>query len=149
MPHTIVIFGASGDLTARKLIPAIYRLFSRKRLPPDTRVVGVSRTDHSHQSWRDELTESTGKFLADDFDLPTWLRFASELYYLRGDIQTRDDFQRLEQLLAEIERGATTTRVYYLSTLPSLLVDWPSRRRESGALLLRSRSAPIYVRLRH
>ena len=120
MPHTIVIFGASGDLTARKLIPAIYRLFWRKRLPPDTRVVGVSRTNHSHATWRDELASSTREYIGDDFDPLTWSRFAAGLFYSAGDIQVPDDFQRLAQLLDEIEQGASTTRVYYLSTLPSL-----------------------------
>jgi glucose-6-phosphate 1-dehydrogenase len=130
MPHTIVIFGASGDLTSRKLIPAIYRLYTRERLPADTRVVGVSRTEHSHQSWRDELTESTKKFLGTDFDADTWTKFASEIYYLPGDIASSGDFKRLEQLLQEVEHGAATTRVYYLSTLPSL---YPTAIEQLGA----------------
>ena len=52
MPHTIVIFGASGDLTSRKLIPALYLLFKKGRLPKETRVVGVARTKYSHDEWR-------------------------------------------------------------------------------------------------
>jgi glucose-6-phosphate 1-dehydrogenase len=130
MPHTIVIFGASGDLTARKLIPALYRLYARKRLPPDTRVVGISRTDHTHQSWRDELTASTNKYLGKDFDAEAWSRFAAGIYYHRGDIQATEDFRQLEQLLKEIEREAPTTRIYYLSTLPAL---YPTAIEQLGA----------------
>src|SRR6187431_2037215 len=104
MPHTIVIFGASGDLTSRKLIPALYRLFARNRLPPETRVVGVSRTSHSHDSWRNELAESTKKYVERDFDPATWSRFAAGLYYFSADIQLPDDFERLGSfLLNEVE----------------------------------------------
>jgi glucose-6-phosphate 1-dehydrogenase len=130
MPHTIVIFGASGDLTSRKLIPALYRLYARKRLPPDTRVVGFSRTQHSHESWRDELAVAAQKFLDTDFDLPTWSRFAANIFYHPGDIQTLDDFRGLERLLSKIEQGTTTTRVYYLSTLPAL---YPAAIEQLGA----------------
>ena len=52
MAHTIVIFGASGDLTSRKLIPALYRLFIKGRLPEGSRIVGVSRSAFEHQQWR-------------------------------------------------------------------------------------------------
>ena len=61
MPHTMVIFGASGDLTSRKLIPALYRQFQRERLPKPTRIVGVSRSPFSSEEWRNQLTESTAK----------------------------------------------------------------------------------------
>ena len=62
MPHTIVIFGASGDLTSRKLIPALYLLHQKGRLPKGTRIVGVSRTKFSHEAWREELATTTRKF---------------------------------------------------------------------------------------
>ena len=68
MTHTMVIFGASGDLTSRKLIPALYRLFERGRLPADTRIVGVSRSQFTDAAWREQLTESTKKFLGQAFD---------------------------------------------------------------------------------
>ena len=68
MPHTFVIFGASGDLTSRKLVPALYQLFRKKRLPADTRIVGFSRTEFTHDAWRAELAESTAKFAGNDFD---------------------------------------------------------------------------------
>ena len=86
MPHTIVIFGASGDLTRRKLIPALYRLHAKGRLPAETRVVGFSRTEFSHDAWRDKLAESTAEFLAGEFDRGTWSDFARQIYYQPGDI---------------------------------------------------------------
>ena len=67
MAHTIVIFGASGDLTSRKLIPALYVLHRKKRLPPDTRIVGFSRTPMSHEEWRTKLAATTKEFAAEEF----------------------------------------------------------------------------------
>ena len=72
MAHTIVIFGASGDLTSRKLIPALYSLFTKGRLPKQTRIVGVSRSQFEHQQWRDSLRDSVEKFAKELFDGETW-----------------------------------------------------------------------------
>src|SRR5207248_11671065 len=62
MPYTIVISGASGDLTSRKLVPALYSLYRKGRLPDALKIVGFSRTPVEDQKWRDELAESTAKF---------------------------------------------------------------------------------------
>ena len=72
MSHSIVIFGASGDLTSRKLIPALYNLHRKGRLPEDVRVIGFSRTEFSDDQWREKLTESTRKFAGAAFDETTW-----------------------------------------------------------------------------
>ena len=61
MPHTIVIFGASGDLTSRKLVPALYNLMRAGSLPSGTQVVGFSRTPMTDDEWRATLRESTAK----------------------------------------------------------------------------------------
>jgi glucose-6-phosphate 1-dehydrogenase len=129
MAHTIVIFGASGDLTSRKLVPALYRLFQRRRLPPQTRIVGVSRTEMSHQAWRDELRESTAKFGGVELDGEAWTSFAANVYYQPGDIHKREDFARLATLLDGLE-ASPATRLYYLSTLPAL---YPTAIEQLGA----------------
>ena len=118
MPHSYVIFGASGDLTSRKLVPALYRLFHKDRLPSDTRIIGFSRTPHTHDEWRAELGESTARFVGKDFDLDVWNRFAPSIYYQPGDIGHGDDFQKLAKLLDELDNGASSTRIYYLATAP-------------------------------
>jgi glucose-6-phosphate 1-dehydrogenase len=115
----MVIFGASGDLTSRKLIPALYMLFKQKRLPPQTRVVGNARSKFSSESWRDELAKSTQKFLKTEFDAGVWKDFSQNLFYQPGDIDKAEDFQQLKRMLADLEQGPAT-RVYYLSTMPSL-----------------------------
>lgn len=118
MPHTIVIFGASGDLTQRKLIPALYQLFRKKRLPADTRIVGFSRTKFSHDEWRESLTASTQQFAGKNFDEESWQAFAPIIYYQPGDIGQQQDFVELGKFLTELEGDAESERVYYLSTAP-------------------------------
>jgi len=118
MPYTIVIFGASGDLTSRKLIPALYELHRKKRLPPEVRVVGFSRTPFSHDQWRDRLAETTAHFESKTFDRAIWAKFAASLFYHRGDIEHMDDFHSLSAFLDELEGQPGVTRLYYLSTAP-------------------------------
>lgn len=120
MSDTIVIFGASGDLTSRKLIPALYRLFSKGRLPEGARIVGVSRSQFEHSQWRDLLRESTSRFVGKLFTNETWEAFSQNVFYHSGDIKEDNDFVSLRQFLESIETEADCGRVYYLSTMPQL-----------------------------
>ena len=120
MPHTVVIFGASGDLTSRKLIPALYSLHQKGRLPPETRIVGVSRTKFTHEAWREELAASTQKFLGKQFDPASWSTFAGSIFYQAGDIDQPASFQQLAALLSKLEGNQSCSRLYYLSTAPHL-----------------------------
>ena len=123
MPATFVIFGASGDLTSRKLIPALYKLHCKKRLKEGFKVVGFSRSEFSHEQWRDELAQTTKKYAGDDFDPDVWKAFAANVYYHAGDIGNAEDFDSLRTFLEEIEQGAPVTRVYYLSTAPRFYAE--------------------------
>lgn len=123
MAHTIVIFGASGDLTSRKLIPALYSLAKKKRLPENTNIVGVSRTEYSHDHWRGMLRESTAKYAGQGFDEAVWADFAQHVYYSPGDLSDTDAFTRLSSLLESIEPEQGADRVYYLSTMPQLYLQ--------------------------
>ena len=118
MAATIVIFGASGDLTRRKLIPALYQLFRKGRLATPLNIVGVSRTKFSHDQWRAELAESTAEFAGEAFEQDKWAEFAERIYYQPGDIGQPEDFTELAKFLDELEAGEPSTRVYYLSTAP-------------------------------
>ena len=119
MAHTMVIFGASGDLTSRKLIPALYRLFQRKRLPPDTRILGVARSGFTDDEWRKQLRTTTEKYLK-GFDPQVWDEFAQYVHYLPADINSGEDFHKLGARCSEIELNKPTARVYYLATMPQL-----------------------------
>lgn len=118
MPNTIVIFGASGDLTSRKLIPALYRLYRKKRLPPGTRIVGSARSAFTHEEWRNKLTETTRQFTGSDFDEKLWAEFAANIFYQAGDIDAPADMQKLAEMLKLLENSTSSLRVYYLATSP-------------------------------
>ncbi|MFM9114715.1 MAG: glucose-6-phosphate dehydrogenase, partial [Planctomycetota bacterium] len=120
MSQTLVIFGASGDLTSRKLMPALFELYRKKRLAPDTRIVGVARTKYTSDSWRDDLVKVMKKLTGKEVDATAWNEFAPLLHYLPLDIQQPSDFAQLGAALDEIEKGQKSNRVYYLSTLPRL-----------------------------
>lgn len=115
---TIVIFGASGDLTSRKLIPALYQLHRKKRLPADVRIVGFSRTTYSHDAWREALATSTKEFVGKTYDETLWNDFAKRIFYQPGDLGKDEDFTTLRSTLAELEGTRPTTRIYYLATAP-------------------------------
>ncbi len=118
MSHTIVIFGASGDLTKRKLIPALYELYRKQRLPHGTRIVGVSRTPFSDDQWREKLGKSTAEFSESTFEQATWDTFAQNVYYRQGDIEKIDSFVALKRELELLETSGPASRVYYLATAP-------------------------------
>jgi glucose-6-phosphate 1-dehydrogenase len=118
MNYSIVIFGGSGDLTSRKLVPALYQLHRKGRLPENLRVIGFSRSLLSDAEYRDHLAASVRAKLGDAFDPGDWSMFAERLEYLSGDITESDDFRRLGERLAECEAGAPCGRVFYLATDP-------------------------------
>ncbi len=128
MPVTLVIFGASGDLTSRKLIPALYQLSRKDRLPAGTQIVGFSRTRFDDDAWRKSLAETTAKFTGKDFDQAAWDQFASLVHYQPGDINTQEDFEALHARLHELEGRSSSkpsdlTRVYYLATAPQFYAE--------------------------
>jgi glucose-6-phosphate 1-dehydrogenase len=124
MPHTFVIFGASGDLTSRKLVPALYNLARAGDLPTDTRIVGFSRTPLSDEEWRASLRETTARHCdCGSLDEAAWRRFAAGIFYQPGDIGRPADIAalgaRLDALAAAHgEHVRPETRVYYLATAP-------------------------------
>jgi len=118
MSQTIVIFGASGDLTSRKLIPALYQLHRKGRMKQTFRIVGFSRTPISDDQWREKLLETTRKFCGNSFDREKWETFAPSLHYCAGDIE-KDDFTELDAFLKKLEgTEEKADRLYYLSTSP-------------------------------
>ena len=120
-PCVIVIFGASGDLTKRKLIPALYRLVQERLLPAEFAIVGLSRSPMSHDDFRDKMKTAIAQFSENkSVDEEVWNSFARGLYYLSSNIDNADDYKKLGELLEQIdnERGTQGNRVFYLSTAP-------------------------------
>jgi glucose-6-phosphate 1-dehydrogenase len=99
-PCSIVIFGASGDLTARKLIPALYHLFKDKQLPSEFRVIGFARREKTDDSWRAELRAALDQFSrTQPVDDTVWTEFANNLVYCMGDLTDPAAYGQLEQRL--------------------------------------------------
>jgi len=122
-PTTIVIFGASGDLTARKLIPALFSNFKKGRLPVGTRLVGFARRPWNDADFRAQLLAGLKQFapaLLNGSD-SQWERFAANIFYFKGDLNNGEDFVRLGAYLTELEAGPAN-RLYYLATAPEYYV---------------------------
>src|SRR5262250_2044928 len=86
-PCSIVIFGASGDLTARKLIPALYHLFKEKQMPPSFRVIGFARREKTDGSWRQELRQALNQFSRTKPVVEkVWQEFSQHIFYCMGDM---------------------------------------------------------------
>jgi glucose-6-phosphate 1-dehydrogenase len=120
-PCSMVIFGASGDLTQRKLIPALYNLYLKKRLPSEFCIVGVSRTEYSHEEFREKVREGVASFSKDSYDDEAWGVFAEHILYSRGDATDTDSYRQLDVFLREHEPDPPN-RLYYLSTAPTLYI---------------------------
>ncbi len=147
-PVTIIIFGASGDLTERKLIPALYTLHSEGHLPEHFAVLGVARTDFgvdADQGFRDHLAASTGEHArVGGGDDAGWAGFATHLYYCRGVYDDPATYAALAQRLAEVDAGCQTcgNRLFYLATPPQL---YPTIVAQLGAAGLNQ--SPGYTRI--
>src|ERR1700757_477289 len=120
-PCSIVIFGASGDLPPRKLIPALYHLFKDKQMPPDFRVIGFARREKSDDSFRTELRQELNQFSrTKPVDDAVWTEFAKRLFYCMGDFSDAEAYKKLEKMLASF--GSEQLRnnlLFYLATSPS------------------------------
>jgi glucose-6-phosphate 1-dehydrogenase len=117
-----VIFGANGDLTKRKLLPALYRLAYDRRLTAGFAVVGISRTPMTDDQFRQKMLDAVKEFSEDtNFDENVWRAFATGLFYVAGDIADPALYQRLGAKLSEIESSRHTggNVLFYLSTQPS------------------------------
>ncbi len=120
-PTSFVIFGASGDLTRRKLVPALFNQFCKGRLPAGVRVVGFARRPYTNDDFRALLREGVQQFAPHSFDSSVWAEFAGRLMYVQGDLSAPDDFGRLRDVLTDLE-GEPANRLYYLATAPRFFV---------------------------
>jgi glucose-6-phosphate 1-dehydrogenase len=120
-PCVLVIFGASGDLTSRKIIPALYEMAAAGALPPSMCVLGVSRTEMTESTWRDKLRPWVEQY-AKRFDAATWDTFARRIHYFPGSAADCGIYPLLSQRIGELsdEHGAGSNVLFYLAVAPSL-----------------------------
>jgi glucose-6-phosphate 1-dehydrogenase len=116
----MVIFGASGDLTKRKLIPALNNLAKSNLLSREFALVGFARRNMSTDDFREKVTQDVKEFATGQVDSDIWHWFSRRLYYLSGDVQDPNAYQRLKDLLVQVDKdhGTQGNYFYYLATAP-------------------------------
>jgi len=119
-PCSVVIFGATGDLAHRKLIPALYNLAADGELPPAVTVVGFARRDKKDDEFRAELEESTRKFSRQSVRDEIWKTFAQSIFYHQSEFEDDSGYKTLVAKLNKIdkERGTRGNRLFYLAAAP-------------------------------
>lgn len=120
-PCILVIFGATGDLTARKLLPALYHLDRDNLLPPECICVGVARKVKSHKTFRSEQRKAISAYSRSGPVKNTiWKKFGSRLFYYRAEFSNKEAYPSLNAFLHAIDEkyGTKGNRIYYLSTQP-------------------------------
>lgn len=148
---TILIFGASGDLTSRKLIPALFRLSQQQYLCARCPVIGVARRPKTHEEFRSEVREILKQRLREEkFDAAAWDVFAKQLFYQQLDITNKEEYAALNESVQEIERqvGATSgesARIVYLATTPDLFAAAVAGLDASGMIPPRENESKLRV----
>ncbi len=133
-PCTIVIFGASGDLTARKLIPALFHLFCEKSLPDPCRIIGFARRPKPDADWRKELLEDLKKY-SKNLDLTKWDAFAASVFYCEGEFGDPAAYAKLQKQLQGFgNEKLAKNLVFYLAISPSQFAGVSEQLSKSGLL---------------
>src|SRR5579864_3335723 len=119
-PCVMVIFGASGDLTRRKLIPALYNLARAQLLSREFAVVGIARSPMSTEDYCKKVSEDMKQFATGDVDPDLWEWFVRRMHYLSGNFDDPATYPKLKELLAKIDKDHSThgNYFYYLATVP-------------------------------
>ncbi|MGL6282379.1 MAG: glucose-6-phosphate dehydrogenase [Microcoleaceae cyanobacterium] len=135
-PQILVIFGASGDLTQRKLVPALYQMYLERKLPPEITIVGVARRDWSHEFFREHLKQGIIEFGGGLQAENIWQEFAKGIFYSSGNMDEQDSYLKLKELLEELDqqRGTRGNRVYYLSVSPKFFGEATVQLGKAGML---------------
>ncbi|HEY5704481.1 MAG TPA: glucose-6-phosphate dehydrogenase [Terrimicrobiaceae bacterium] len=120
-PCTIVIFGASGDLTKRKLLPALYNLKALKLLPADFAIIGVASTEGNDEMYRQTITENIKQFATRPVDDKEWNDFANRSYYIQGDFNAIETFKHLAAKIADTQKtwNLPGNVLFYLAVAPA------------------------------
>jgi len=122
VPSTIVIFGATGDLTHRKLIPALFNQYCKNNLPDKLHIVGFAIEDYTSEVLREHLKDGVQEFAEQVYQDESWQQFEQDIHYAQGNLKEVADFKRLEAFLSELE-GGKANRLYYLAISPTFIAD--------------------------
>ena len=121
IPCTVVMFGATGDLTARKLMPAVYNLAWEGLLHPDTSIVGFARRDWGDSGFRERMRTAVDEHSRRDLDEAVWSQLCDDMSYVRGSFDDLEAYRRLGEKLEEIDRARSHPgcHLFYLAAPPS------------------------------
>ncbi len=135
-PNAMVIFGASGDLTKRKLIPALYNLLGSSVLPADFAVIGVARASLTDEQFRDQIGQQIQEFLQSPLDANLWKWLAERMFYVSGDFADATVYHRLRQRLSEVDTNQKTdgNYLYYLATASDFFAPIVHQLGDAGLL---------------
>lgn len=135
-PCAIVLFGATGDLTRRKLLPSLYNLHANGLLPPEFAFVGVVRKPMDDEAFRELMSADVREFATRPIDPALWADFRARLHAVAGDPASPDLYRRLGARLAELEREHHTggNALFYLATPPDAFAPIAVRLGEAGLL---------------
>ena len=133
-PCTIVIFGGGGDLTRRKLLPAVYNQGLEGELPTGFNVMGFTLEQHDDESYRQFAKEGIEKFSRQRLDLRYWPDFARSLHYQQGSFDDPEAYRKLKARLEELEPqfGVPGNRIFYLAIPPSLIETCVRHLKQEG-----------------
>ena len=132
---SIVIFGASGDLTSRKLIPALFNLARKKKLPPEARIVGTARSPFTNDSFREMLGPKVKEIMTaagETWNDPEWAEFAKRIEYISADTAKPNGIAPLKEWFTTNEGTTGERRLYYFSVSPELYPQLAGALGEAG-----------------
>jgi glucose-6-phosphate 1-dehydrogenase len=145
-PCVVIIFGATGDLTRRKLVPALYRLARQRLVPAEFAVLGTSRPEMNDEEFRNKMREALVEFGDEEIDEAAWKSFAAGLFYLSGEFDDKESYKRIKTKLEEIDQTQRTqgNRLFYLATAPEF---FGLIARQLGTASLARATPPKWTRL--
>lgn len=133
-PTTIVIFGATGDLTKRKLIPALANLFHDDYLPENVKIIGVSRSPLTDDEFRDRLHAGLSQFSRREIKDEIWKAFAKNLHYHSLQFDSHTDFMALKAKIDKLSGNPDSNCIFYLATAPEFFGTISSSLKKAGLI---------------
>ena len=133
-PCAMVIFGAGGDLTKRKLVPAIYNLAKGKLLPEQFAIIGASVEPFTTEDFRHQASEDIREYSTSGVDKESWDWFVNRLYYISGDFNDPELYKKLAGMLSQVEKeqGTQGNCLFYMATSPTFFATVPKHLGEAG-----------------
>jgi glucose-6-phosphate 1-dehydrogenase len=125
-PFTMVIFGGTGDLSKRKLLPTLYHLCQDQNLPEDFSIIGFASSERSDEEYRELVRKAVQEFGEDTLNGECWERFSRHLFYVSGGFNDAESYRRLSQRLEEIAPSSKSEKkevIFYLAVPPQFLPD--------------------------